>query len=505
MDKIKKIALIIFICFLNVFLISLSQNFPISISLTNASLFKIPLFFWIFIGVTPFLLYIIAKSNKNKFIKILCAMFYYFIFYSYGLYFISHPTISDIGSSTVFQELLKSITHIGAFEISIESYFQWPVYFIFSKIFSSTLGTGSILTLNLAFIILISIFPVFLILFYQNRIQFTSKSNFFIVTALFLTLSFFFINDQFVPQFLALMYLFILYGCYIKFQESKSLLFLGFIIIFYTLCVFTHAFMYLFFLLSIFVELIWSKYLDFKESNSISYELILLLIIIPFIYITVYLQRIRNVTFGQSNRIFESIASQRGSNDFYTQHLYTLVPKIYDLIFSNLTKIIVATAFIIVAIGLFLYLYKNKKGNIIDLGIIAGTLMWFILGLSRMVLGQRALQVAPLALSTHYKNSHKKFLILTKIIIVLILISPSLFVANNLINESLSGERFIQDKQENIAGKFLDNHLYNSTFLVIGAQNAYPTGINFQNVGIPNSIDITNYNEFRQYIDFIVD
>ena len=477
MNKIKKIALIFFICLLNILLITLSQTYPISISLNTATFFQIPVFFWLVMIASPFLLYFISKISKNKFVPILCAMFYYFIFFSYGLYFLSHPTITDIGSSTFFQEQLAYITHIGASEIEIQPYFQWPIYFIFSKMFSSILGISTIFTLNLGFMSLISIFPIFIILFYKSREISPSISNYFIVPALYLILAFPFLNDQFVPQFLSLIYLIITFGCFAKYRETKSRLFFILIIIFYIFTVFSHAFMFIFFVISIILEKIWEEYVEKKKKSVISYEMILLILIIPITYLSVYLTKLKSAPFGESWRIFDYVFSQTtpGGNGIQIQPLYQLIPEFYDIFFSNMSKIVVAGAFIIVAIGFILY--NLKKREILDFSIMASTFAWFIMGLSKMVLGQRALQVAPLALSSHFKPPHKIFSYFSKIIIVIIIISPSLLVANALINESLIGERLVQDTQENIAGKFLDTHLDNKQYYILTCPNAYPTSL----------------------------
>ncbi|MHA1491425.1 MAG: hypothetical protein ACTSRI_17455 [Promethearchaeota archaeon] len=501
MNKVKKIVLILFICLLNILILSFKLIYPISISLNTSVFFQIPLYFWLVIIISPFLLYAIAKTSRNKLVLIICAMFYFFIFYSFGLYFISHPTTSDIGGATMLQELLTYITHIGASEISVEGYLQFPVYFFFSKIFSSILGIAPILTLNLGFISLISLFPVFLTLFYKNRKNIANTEKYFIIPALYFTLSYYFLNDQFVPQFLALVYLIILFGCYNKYRKTENRLFFVFIVFFYTLTVFSHSFIFLFFPIAILVEYIWTEYV-LRRKNVISYEMIIMLFAIPSIYSYVYLEKIRTVSiFGGSSKIFDYIFSQSTptGSGFQIRPLYHLVPEFYDQVFTFMSKGVVAGAFIIVTIGFLFYLLEKKR--ITDLGIIIGTFSWFIMGFFKIVLGQRALQIAPLALSSQFKHPHKIFSYLSKIIIVFILIFPFLGVANSLINESIAGERLIQDNEENIAGKFLDNHLDNVSNILV-SQNAYPTGID------PNGIHyglkfITNISRIH-LLDFIV-
>ena len=168
MDKVKKIALILLIWLLTIFFISVLQSQPISILQNTASLFQIPVIFWLVMLISPFLLYIIAKDSKNPLVPLACVILYYFLFFSFGLYFMSHPTISDIETSATFQAVLPSITHIGPQEINIIGYLKWPIFFIFSKIFTSILGIGPIQTINLGFYSLLLILPVLHSLFYKR-------------------------------------------------------------------------------------------------------------------------------------------------------------------------------------------------------------------------------------------------------------------------------------------------------------------------------------------------
>ena len=137
MDKIKKISLTLLIWLLTLFFISIIQNRPVPITQTSVPFFQIPIIFWLVMLVSPFLLYLLSKDSKNPLIPLICVILYFFLFFSYGLYFMSHPTISDIGSSARFQEILSSNTHINPKDIelwtSASRYFQWPIFFIFSK------------------------------------------------------------------------------------------------------------------------------------------------------------------------------------------------------------------------------------------------------------------------------------------------------------------------------------------------------------------------------------
>lgn len=502
MNKIQKISIILQIALINILLLSIRNTYPISIIEETAVFYQIPIEFWIILIISSILLFIISFYSKNIFVSIICAIFYFFLIESYGLYFVSHPTFGDIGSSTIFQELLASITNIGPAEISIEYYFQWPVYFIFSKIFSTILGLGPILTLNLGFIFLFITIPIYLAYFFKKKTNIEHNYEYFIILALYIIISFNFLNDQFVPQFIALIYLIILYGFYIRYRDSNDRILLIFTILIYTLLVFSHAFMFLFFLIALIFEKLWYEYIS-KEKNVLSYELIMLFLLIPFTYIPIYFSFIRTARVGESWRIFESITSQRtGTNNIQVQFLYNYVSESLDFIFSNLTKVIVFAPFLILTLGFFFHMMKKRE--ILDLSIIISSFSWFVLGLFNLVLGQRSLQVVSLALLDYFKNSQKFFSILTKILIIFVLISPYVFVSNTLINQSLEGERLIQDTKDNYAGKFFDSNYLGDDIIIISAQNSYPTGIESNIIRISPTSIINEYIEFK-FIKYIID
>jgi len=499
MYRIKKLVLISLINLLLILLfISIIQVRPISISTTSAPFFQLPMVFWIIMIVSPSLLYVVAKDSKNPIIPVACAVLYYFLFYSYGLYFMSHPTISDVGSSARFQEVLPSILHIK----SQLKYFTWPVYFVFSKVFSSVLGIGPVTTINMGFFSLLLIIPLFISLFYKNAPSLKSNIKYFILPALYLSLSFNFINAQFVPQFLGLIYLLMLLGCYVRRENKKYFIFL---IIFLILCVLTHAFMFVFFLAGVAIEKLIISYKNkkYKEGGIktmlvsgktllISYFTIAIMaaiIILKFDVLSYYFHRIISTAGqwkGETWSIFYYIMGGRynywAGGEVYP--LYNLVPRIYDQIFSIATKYLVAVSFLIVII-IFL-----KKRNALDAGITAGCISWFAAGLFiPAILGQRALQVVCIPLSKYFKFPAKRWSFLSHFLLIFILVSPSLLVANSMINISLEGDKFIQDYNENIAGRFMDQYINNSSN-VLTAHNLYPTTYpgGFKRIGLTQMI-----------------
>jgi len=482
MKKVKKIALILLIWLLAIFFISVIQTSPITISLTIAPFFQIPVIFWLVMLVSPFLLYIIAKDSKNPLVPLLCVTLYFFLFYSYGLYFMSHPTTTDIVNAARSQDILSTITHIGANEIVVEKYFNFPIYFIFSKIFASVLGIGPIQTLNLGFFSLLLILPVLLSLFYRRSHSFENIDIYFIPPALYITLSWYFINDQFVPQFLGLVYLFILFGLYVKYRKGRNPLFILLMVFFYALTVFTHPFVHIFFLAVIILEISLSKFFRKGEHRSVNLGVVVSFFAITIPYIGIYYLMLRT---GSSETwvIFRRIVAEKSTNGLsYVSHpLFHLVPRIYDQVISPLSRYVLYLAIFIPTIGFLIYFLKKRR--LLDLNLIVSSALWFVLGLTNMVMGQRALQVATLPLARHFKFSHKLFSYLSKIIIIIILIAPLLFTANHMINLSLSGDKYIQDPEETLLGRFAEKHLTNET-IIFKPLNPYPTSLYLSESGL---------------------
>jgi len=475
MNNVKKVALILLIWLFATFFISVVQTSPITISLTTASFFQIPVIFWLVILVSPFLLYIIAKNSKNPLVPLLCVTLYFFLFYSYGLYFMSHPTTTDVVNAVRFQDVLSSITHIGVKEINIENYFLFPIYFIYSKILTSILGIGPFQTLNLGFFSLLLTVPVYLSLFYKRNHNIEHTSIYFITPALYLTLSWYFINDQYVPQFLGLVYLFILFGLYVKYQKERNPLFILLMVIFYALAVFTHPFVHIFFLIMIILEIPLSKFFGKGKQRTFTPGIIISFFAILVPYIGVYFLMLGNPT-SETWWLFQRIVSERGTivHGVKTQPLFNLIPRIYDQVLSPITKYVLFAAIFILAIGFLFYFFKKRK--LFDLNLFIASSSWFVLGLTNLVLGQRALQIAMLPLARHFKYHHKLFSHLSKIIVVIILIAPSLYIANNMVNSSISGDIYIMDSRENLLGRFVEKHVTNET-VILKSLNPYPTSL----------------------------
>ena len=87
--------------------------------------------------------------------------------------------------------------------------------------------------------------------------------------------------------------------------------------------------------------MIWIVYIEKKYTSIITYEMIVILFLIPSVYLSVYFEEIRQVSiFGGSSKIIGYILSPTNAN-VQVYPLYHLVPGFIDQIFSFLSKGIV--------------------------------------------------------------------------------------------------------------------------------------------------------------------
>lgn len=485
MEKIKKAYLIILLTLVSILLFLIYNNKSISIEADSVVFYQMPLLFWIVLAIAPALLYFFSKDTKNQFIPIICASTYFFLFYSYGLFFLSHPTISDVESSSVTQNLLAYVSHIGVADVASNSYLNWPIFFVFSKIFSTINDLGSIQTINIGFFSLLLILSISIVYFYHMKRPKRDKNSisYFVVPSLFLLLAFNFINAQFVPQFLGLIFLFFTFSLYLKYKKKKQPVHLFLLLLFFTVCVFTHPFIFLFFPLSVLIEKTLVGLIN-REKMKKTFSWIMLLLMGLIVHISNF-----NFFIDKTKLIFSDTIQSRGeawwvidwiwSNrnpigpTYELYPFYNQIPQFVDDLMASMVKIIVVSSFIILSSFLLYSFFKKEK--FFELSIIGSGILWFIAGLfEALILGQRALQVVVLALTERLNKKNRWINNLSTLLIIYIVISPFLFISNEMINHSISGETFIQDFEENIAGKFIEKYHLNESVVLTSRKNLHP-------------------------------
>jgi hypothetical protein len=144
---------------------------------------------------------------------------YYFLLYSSNLSFILIPDQADVGTAGVFGKYLESSIYIDKEHFL---YFNYPIFFQFHAIIQKVLGLERIQVVNIGFFILLLSFPVALSLLLKVNHNENQYKLYYYFPIIYILITFFFINSQFVPQFLGLLFLIFLTGSYTQLEYTKK-------------------------------------------------------------------------------------------------------------------------------------------------------------------------------------------------------------------------------------------------------------------------------------------
>jgi len=288
-------AIIILITFILICLIRL--EYPLQVSTETSILSMIPLHFWILLIIIPSLIVITFMLTDSKSLCVMLGVIYFFVLFSFYLFFEIPPAGTDMSERGNVFFILKESTTISVDRIS---YFQWPIHFSFYMVLQKFLGVGlAMLTLGLFSFILI--IPIAYSLFPNKS---SINKVYFLFPVGYILLSFYFINLQWVPQFTGLIFLIFTIGCYLKYREHNSKEFYWLTILFYTICVFTHPFIFVFFPVAIFLDryIIPKKifFNAYQDAKKMSLSLLVAIYSIGFLFRFIRMERVtRKLVFAE--------------------------------------------------------------------------------------------------------------------------------------------------------------------------------------------------------------
>jgi len=316
-------------------------------------------------------LFLVGYYSKRKSIQALCASFFPLIFYSYSYYF---STLSTPDTGTV--KAMFEVFHQVGINSEIIHYFQYPTYFCLNETSSQILGLDVYAISILFFSLYGLLLGLFLYLFlYRITKNIPDKVAFFAIPLYFIGM-FAFLNYQWAPQTIALVFLFLLMILYDR--EGFKYKFLS-IIVFTTLA-FTHAFIPIIFLLFLGIYV-----LKKKELRNIFLLLVCIYTTILVYYTTYYLpvivERFMSTLDNLGGAYTLKVAgSLRGPGDSLSQ------------IISLINRVRIPIVWLVVSIGFLIeFIKKRLSFAIVVLGIASGVYLGF--GLFYDVLGMRALQI----------------------------------------------------------------------------------------------------------------
>ncbi len=509
LDIINKKQKWILAIFITLLIISISLLFILTytskpFTLTeNSTLFSVlPPLYWVLTLLNFIFIFTISRFIKNK--KLLFSLLILDSCTSLFLNYIFFIPVgqSDINSVTKYLTVLNSSNNIGITQINIDSYFQWPIYFIFAKIIMLVFNTDISTTIKIGYS-LFNILFTFFITFFLIKLNISIK-NIFYILPIYNILSYHFIVLQFAQQTLALLYTILIFILFISIEKInvKSLLY-----IIYIALIFTHPFFFIFFITSILIEITLFK----NKKKIININLFLSLLAIYLISYKIFFSSINsqfidlisNVGLFKSETwttIFSFLGLKINNQTSATYPFYNLVNIQYLSLLANISRLILLSFIGILMIdGLIMLKEKQLFKTIkqLDISIMISTLIFWIIGLFSSFLGQRSLQVFFIPVAKSYNYIIKKSTIMKSIILLLIIISPIVFSLTSWGDTFLTGSYSVKDFEMEKSGQIIDKFAL-SDQKVLAANNGFPTGypsglkIYYVQPGYFEYINITN-------------
>lgn len=462
----------------------------------------IPLFHWALLILSSAIIVLaILRSPKNrKSLTLFLGVMYGFLFYVTNLYFIIpyEQTDTHAGIVDIVEFMLASgkITH-DVLSNRILSYLTYPVSFILETTMMLVVDIGKISIYTVGLFTFLGMFYIGLVLYY-NKIE--RETKFAILSlATYIILSFYVINAQIAPQTLALTFLPYIYKLTFDFIEGRThFKFLALILLLWFSLVFTHPFMFLFYILPILGVVLYyhfiSKNIPLKGSTI---GILISAWGFGFIYLFYNLLsgpirafiRTWGEAEGETWWVFANFLRRAGSmgpTRYIPHPHYELISKqIVDIQAIGL-RLLVVMVLLIATYGFVntvICTINNKKQPnlelIFDILVLISSGILFGLGLLTIFLGQRVFQVAFIPFSRYsLKKNNKKFIRI--MLIVALILSPVAYTFNVLTNLTVGPQLFIQDKTLLIAGLWGNGYLPSHSTIIVTREtypSEYPTQI----------------------------
>ncbi|NJE05717.1 hypothetical protein E3E36_06080 [Thermococcus sp. M36] len=448
---------------------------------------------WVLLMVNSVILVgIIYYINTSKYIVSLSGLLYGLLFYITNLYFVIPYEQTDIWPSATLEFMLFSgkITHEALATHSL-SYLSYPISFIFETVLMLVGGIGKISIYTVGLFIFMGALYIGLIYYYSNL----GKDIKFAVISLmtYIILSFYVINDQVAPQTFALIFLPYLYKVTFDFiekgQKLKKFLILT---IFWFALVFTHPFMFLFYILPVGGIVLYYQFFSHeKRLRTSTLGLLVSIWGLGFIWsfynllsipLRVFIKRWGEVE-GETWWIFARFF--RKSATFgpikYTPHPhYELIPRWIVETQAWVLRVLLILLLIMATYGFLSQLRKDFNTHtfpvqrVFDISILVFSGVLFIIGLLTTFLGQRTFQVAFIPFSKYaIKERARKVVVYT--IMGIMMIAPTLFTINILINSTVDSPMNIRELHTLNTGAFLDYSIPDEhSYVFLGTNELFP-------------------------------
>jgi len=368
--RLYQIGILFFFFGVILLLLSWDLTYPIHmVKLDEITFTQFSFMIWPGILLSLIGLFLTGYYSKKKSIKAICASIFPLILYVYVFYFSNIPTADSGNVNSMFK-----IFHLVGIDSSVVPYFQYPTYFTLNEITSQMSG----IYLNGIAVIFFALYGILLGL-YLYLFLFKEINNKIVYTALlavflYFTVSFTYLNYQWVPQTLALVFFFLLLTTFNRIGlEYKFINFLLF-----TALVFTHAFIPLIFLLFYGLYSLKNKE-HFKMFLLMSCEYFTVLVFYTTYYFPQIIDAFKQTLNGYNQYTITISKSFQEPTDFI------------DQLISMVNRIRIPLTLFIISIGFLIGLIKKKISfTVTILGIAGG--FYLAIGMIYPILGFRALQ-----------------------------------------------------------------------------------------------------------------
>ena len=450
-----------------------------------------PVEYWIVFFVSSALTGILSYRSNKGYITVLSGLLYGFLFYITNLYFIiPYEQVENVFPSSIIEFILSS-SKITPKVLSIHSlsYLSYPISFLLEKAIMLASGIGKISIYTVGLFAFMGIFYIGLIYYYYEHMK---NAKFAVVSfSIYIVLSFYVINDQVAPQTLALIFLPYLYGITFQFIENQpGVKMLLIVIILWFALVFTHPFMFLFYMLPVVGTILYFYITKSKiPLKSSTLGLLISLWGLGFIWSFYLLLSIPLSRFidqwgeveGETWWIFARFLKKPeafGPVKYSAHPHYELVSKWVVQLQAWFLRVILTLLLLLVTYQFIKHLTNSVRTRtvshqlILDASVIISSGILFGIGLVTNFLGQRVFQVMFIPLSRYFKLEKNKWF--SGLILFILIIAPFAYTFNSLTNLTVGPQLFIQDEQLLRAGYFGNTYLPQNS-KVVSARELYPS------------------------------
>jgi hypothetical protein len=392
-------------------------------------------------------MYIMSITFNNSILKWLLSVGIVLTLYSLSFFYYTLPGVDE----HAFRGLTENFTSTGSLAISqpIQEYYQWPLFFMLAKIFTSITALP-LAIFEFVIFALIGFLLTTAIFIYSSKKY--PRSSSLAVFSFFIAM-FYFLNYQAAPFTLALSLLFLMFTFTLEKLNVGSAL--AIILLFFGI-LFTHVFVPLFFIFYLFTQSIFTKSKSFFALFLIS--------------LSAYLFYERSI----ANDFFFNIINRISSNSEYSSLAsYFVKPVVIplDSLAQLFSRTITIVFLLLCATGFLVLLFKSKLRTV-DKTIFLTGIVYFGVGLVIYTLGSRAIAIAfiPVSLGICYLLETRIRRYLIPLILILLL-----FFAFIPLHTSFSYVPIIYESKDEFAVSFfmLNHYNWNSETVILAHISTY--------------------------------